>query len=893
MAAVRPANLRCEYLEDPLGIDVSEPRLSWILEPVDPQARGLEQTAYCICVGSRLEDVLDNKGDLWSSGKVKSAETTHIAYAGEPLQSGMDCWWKVRVWDGDSRPSEWSRPAHWSMGLLEPADWSAQWIGYDQRPKDAGMTKGELPPVPFLRKSFNVRKEIRKATVHASALGLYELRINGHRIGHDYFTPGWSDYRKRVYYNTYDVTDTLAKGKNALGIALGDGWYSGHVSWGKIRERYGRSPRARVHMRIEFTDGSTQTLGTDGTWKATYGPILESDFLMGERYDARLEMLGWDAPGFDDSEWASVERRDPVDIHVEAYPGVTVQKTEEISATGITEPAPGVYVFDLGQNMVGWARLKVKGKAGQTVTLRFVEVLNPDGTPYTTNLRDARCIDSYTLRGEGEEVWEPKFTFHGFRYVEVTGYPGHPPLDAVTGVVLHSAAPLTGVFECSNPMVNQLVRNIVWGQRGNYLEVPTDCPQRDERLGWTGDAQVFIGTGAYNMDIGAFFTKWLVDLEDSRNDAGAYAHVAPDVGVGFDSPGWADAAIICPYVLYQMYGDTRMIERHYEAMAGYIRYLKENSDDLIRPAIGFGDWLSLNADTPKEVIATAYFAHVARLMAEMARIVGRSEDADEFTTLAGEVKSAFNKAFVSKDGRIHGHTQTGYVLGLDMDLLEKEHRPIALSHLVRDLYVRNWHQSTGFLGIRPLLPTLTKMGRNDIAYRLLLNDTFPSWGFEIKNGATTIWERWDGWTDEFGFQDPGMNSFNHYAYGAVGEWLYNTVAGIQPGKPGFESIVIRPRPGGGLTHVNARYNSIRGWIGCEWNLRDGDLHLNVHIPAGTTATVYVPTGPSGRVLEGQRPAKQAEGVAFLRKGGDATVYQVGSGTYCFTSSKYASDALRT
>ncbi len=1051
MGKLRPTYLRCEYRIDPLGIDIQEPRLSWVPVASDPELRGVSQSAYRILVAGSKELLSKEQGDLWDSGKVKSDETAQIAYAGQALVSNKDYWWSVQVWDQDGKASGWSEPARWSTGLLSKEDWKAKWIAYDE-PSEKELAKAEpvntddcvwvwypegdprqqapqgdvffrrvvdlgkvadiqlarmvltadnyfklsvngeelgnsadhrkffefeigeqlqdgentfaicaingsdspagligalqveyasgkslhvpidaswkcyenevegwsqpgfddsgwvqakviaklgdtpwneiqpaetlfLPPPPYLRKDFSVDKPVVRATVFASALGIYEIKCNGKKIGADYFTPGWTDYHTRVYYNTYDVTDLVQEGENTLGAILADGWYAGHVGWGQIRGRYGKDPRFMAQLMLEHPDGSSTVIGTDESWKAAYGAIDEADFLMGEAYDARLEekVDGWDCPGFDDKDWAKVSTPEVEDMLVEAYPGVTVQEIMEIPAKSISEPQPGVYVYDLGQNLVGGIRLKISGDAGSKITIRYAEVLNSDGTPYTINLRGARTIDSYTLKGDGVECWEPRFTFHGFRFVELTGCDTPPALDAVTGVVLHSDAPMTGILETSNPMVNQLIHNIEWGQRGNYLEVPTDCPQRDERLGWTGDAQVFIHTGAYNMDVAAFFTKWLIDLDDSRNEAGAYAHVAPDIGVGHDSPGWGDAAIICPYYLYQMYGDKRIIERHYDSMAGYIEYLEKNSENLIRPAIGFGDWVSLNADTPKDVISTAYFAYVTNLMSELAGVIGREDDAKKYKELFEEIKAAFNKEFVKKDGRIEGGTQTCYLLALYKDLLPEAMRPAAMRHLIRDLMARGWHHSVGFLGVRILLPTLSRFGRDDVAYRLLLNDTYPSWGYEVKNGATTIWERWDGWTDEFGFQDPGMNSFNHYAFGSVGEWLYATMAGIEPAEASFKRVRIRPNTGGDLTHVNARYNSIRGWIGSEWDQQGESFVLKVRIPENTTAEIHVPTFNAAQVSEGKTPASEAAGIKFLRMEDGAAVFETGSGVYCFTS----------
>jgi alpha-L-rhamnosidase len=880
------ADLRCEYLVNPMGIDVTTPRLSWILES---GRRSCMQNAYQVLVASSAETLQHNKGDLWNSGKVKSDQSNQIVYKGKPLKSRMLCYWKVRVWDNSGHVSDFSEPAAWTMGLLKSDDWQAKWIGYDAAPpavyNEAKPPKEDLvlPPPPYLRKSFLVNKPVKRAVVYASALGLYELHINGKRVGKDYFTPGWTDYTKRVYYQTYDVTDMLTPSGNAIGAILADGWYAGYIGFGKKREHYGSEPRLLVQLEIEYTDGTRQVVATDKSWKAAYGPIFEADFLMGETYDSRREMMDWCSYWFNDVSWDNVAVKDKINAMIQAYPGVTVQKVLQIDAKKIAEPNKGSFVFDMGQNFAGWVRLKANGQAGTKIVLRFAEMLNPDGTIYTKNLRAARCTDTYILKGSGEETWEPQFTYHGFRYVEVTGYPGEPALDAITGVVVQSNTPRVGFFECSNPMVNQLYKNIVWGQRSNFIEVPTDCPQRDERLGWTGDAEIFIRTATYNMDVSAFFTKWLVDLEDAQSPQGAFPDVAPrKVAMGDGTAAWGDAGVICPWTIYKVYDDKRVIDKHFESMKKWIDYLRANSKDLLRPNKGYGDWVSIASDTPKDVIATAYFAYSTRLLSKMAAAIGRGNEAKEYEELFGRIRNAFNKAYVSEDGRIKGDTQTCYLLGLYFDLLPADKRRLAADHLVERIKAKNWHLSTGFVGLSYLLPTLTETGHLDVAYRLLENDTFPSWGYSIKNGATTIWERWDGWTKEKGFQDPGMNSFNHYAFGSVGRWLFNTVGGIDTDGPGYKTIIIHPQPGN-MTSTKASYDSINGNIISDWQLKGNTFTLNVTVPANTTATVYIPADSVKNITESGKPATKAEGVRFQQIKQGTAVFIIGSGQYQFVS----------
>jgi len=666
---------------------------------------------------------------------------------------------------------------------------------------------------------------------------------------------------------------------------LHDEWYSGYQGgWGQ-RNKFGGEPRVLLQLHIDFDDGSRQIVVTDETWKANYGPILEADNYMGETYDARRELVGWDTPDYDDSDWKPVAVTEQVPLQLTAHPGPPIRKVTELPAKTVREVKSGVYIFDLGQNMVGVVRLKVRNApSGTKIVLRYGEVLEPDGTLHTANLRGARATDTYICKGGDEEVWEPRFTYHGFRYVEVTGYPGTPSLDAITGIVLHSDVPMVGEFECSHPLVNRLVENIRWGLRGNYFEVPTDCPQRDERQGWTGDAQIFARTAAYFADINAFMTKWLIDLNDGQNEEGAYPHVAPAVGGGYGSPAWSDAGTIVPYTLWRVTGDEQFIARHYDNMRRYLDYLERNSENYLRPAVGYGDWVAAGAETPKDVIATAYFAYSAKLMAEMAEAIGRHNDAERYRQLFARIRDAFVKAYVQPDGRIKGETQTCCALALDLDLLPDALKPKALMHLIADIEQRGWHLSTGFVGTRHLMSVLSKFGRTDVAYRLLLQETYPSWLYMVRMGATTIWERWNSILPDGRIHEPGMNSFNHYAFGCVGEWLFGVVAGIAELEPGFRRILIRPHPDG-LDFVRTSYESVQGRISVEWRKEGNRFHLLVTIPANTKALVYVPTKNADAVTESDKPATQSEGVKFLKAENGWAIYEVTSGRYHFVSER--------
>jgi alpha-L-rhamnosidase len=900
-ATIRPVRLRCEYRTDPLSIDNMPPRLSWALEA---EGRGRTQSAYRILVAGNEEDLEAEENLLWDSGRVESGRSVGVTYGGEALRSGSRCVWKVRVWDGTDNPSPFGGPAVFEMGLLEHSDWEGAWISLGEGPsQDLDPPSGDeyddlgngLDPSPYLRKEFRLERPVRRARLYATARGVYELYVNGERVGRDVLAPGWTDYRKRIQYQAYDVTGLLAEGRNVLGAILGDGWYAGFVGFDPKHRgaHYGSRAHLLAQLEVEYEDGTTQTVVSDGSWKSSTGPILYSDLLVGESYDARREMSGWNEPGFDDSTWYPAGVEEVEKTLLLAQPDEGVRVTEEVAAKAVTEPERGVHVFDMGQNIVGWVRLKVQGEAGTEVTLRHAEALNPDGTIYTTNLRFARATDRYVLRGGGEEAYEPRFTFHGFRYVEVTGYPGEPPLEAITGRVVHSATPPAGSFECSSPMVNRLQSNIVWGQRDNFLSIPTDCPQRDERLGWMGDAQIFVRTASFNMDIAAFFEKWMVDVEDAQSSEGAFPDVAPLFGerseafLSRGAPAWGDAGVIVPWTIYKTYDDMRIVERHYDAMGRWMEYLRDANPDLLRRnkmGNNYGDWLSpKGAHTPKDLLATAYWAYDARLMAEMARVVGRPEDAKRYEDLFEGIKGAFNEAYVAPDGRIKGDTQTCYVVALHMDLLPEELRPAAADHLVAAIEREDWHLSTGFVGVGYLCLVLTETGHSDVAYRLLNNETYPSWGYTIKSGATTIWERWDGWTEENGFQSPNMNSFNHYSLGSVGEWLYRYVAGLDmdPQTAGYGHIVIRPRPGGGLTHARGEYDSVRGRIVSAWSIEGEQFNLGVVIPANTTATVYVPVEGGTGISEGGKPVEQAEGVTVLSLGEGEAVLSVGSGSYEF------------
>lgn len=800
--------------------------------------------------------------------------------SGPPLKIPIDGSWKA----SKTAPAGWTdagfNDSAWPRAAIIAAVGEGPW-GVPGQPPVL-----RLPPSPLLRTGFQVNRPVRRATLYITALGLYEARMNGCKIGGFSFTPGWTDYRKRLSYQTYDVTPHIRRGRNVLGAVLADGWACGYVAFGR-RDMYGVGrPRLLAQMEIEFADGSRQTVATGPAWRASYGPIREADILMGETYDARQAQPGWDTPAFRDTAWRPVETRPAWPTPLTAYTGEPVRRVMELVPIGHTQPKPGVWVFDMGQNMDGWVRLRVKGPRGTKVTLRFGEMLNQDGTAYTGNLRTARATDSYTLRGVGNEAWEPRFTYHGFRYVEVTGYPGTPSRDAIRGVVVSSFARETGLFTSSSPVLNKLWRNIVWTQRDNYIEIPTGCAQRDERLGWTGDAQLFARSSTAAMDAGPFLSKWMVDLDDDQLANGAFPDVAPDVMGGGGSSGWSDAGLIIPWTLYQVYGDKDIIRRHWPAMQRWIAVQEKLSQGLLRPAAGYGDWLSVGESTPLDVISTAWFAHGASLMAKMARAIAKPEDARHYDALAARVREAFVHAYVTADGRVKGDSQTAYAMALGFDLLPADRRAGAVERLVADVEAHGGHLTTGFLGAALLAPVLTRFGHADLAGRVVQQPTYPGWGYMVKQGATTLWERWDSWTPERGFADASMNSFNHFAFGSVGEWLIREVGGLDtdPSAPGFNRILIHPHHGTGVGEATTAYDSVRGPIAVHWKNEASRFRLDVTIPANTSALVTVPASRLDDVTEAGRPLSRI-GARFVSSDGRETTFRIGSGTYHFTAKR--------
>jgi alpha-L-rhamnosidase len=906
-----PVELRCEYRVNPLGIDIMKPRLSWRLEARDTDARSLEQTAYRI-LAAASPDLLDSDtGGLWDSGKISGAESLHHSYAGADLASGRRVYWKVRVWNGADQPGPWSKTAYWSMGLLQAEDWGASWIGDpDEKPADTTDRDPITPPSPLLRRAFEPAGKIERALLSVTARGLYECRLNGERIGDHQLAPEWTDYKKRIPYQTFDVTAMMSEGENVLGAMLADGWYLGRmgpIRWDKDYPRRGvYGPHRRLLLRLDVTyeNGTTDAVVSDETWKVNGdGPIRSADLFIGEVYDARKNPAGWDMPGFDDSGWKNAVTEELDDTALVAQMNEPIRVVADLPASAVTEPTPGVYIFDIGQNIAGWCRLRVNEPAGREIVIRHGEMLNPDGTLYTKNLGMAIQTDRYISAGGGEAVCEPRFTYHGFRYAEVTGLSAKPDPAILTGRAVASDAPVTREFSCSNPMLNKLVENAIWTQRGNMHSVPTDCPQRDERMGWMGDAQVFAQSAIYHMDMAAFFTKWIQDIRDAQAEDGSFPDIAPHPYGPDDrfknAPGWADAGVVVPWRLYQNYADTRILEEHIAAIKRYIDGIQRDNPDLIwrnNRGNNYGDWL--NGDTikakgypqkggelDKDNFATAFFAYSTRLTARICAILGMEKDAEHYAALARDIEEAYRKQFVRDDGRIKGDTQAGYAMALHFDLLPEGLGEKAAGYMAEAIHKYDDRISTGFHSTYRMMLELNRWGYEDLAYKLVESTRFPSWGYSIEQGATTIWERWDGYVKGRGFQNPGMNSFNHYAIGAVVEWIYRNVTGINPDDeyPGWKHFILKPQPGGTLTDAQCTYQSIRGEIHCGWEAGPESFRMDLRIPPNTTAAVHVPAKDAAAVLENGKPAAEAAGLTFTGMRSGTAVFNAGSGSYRFTA----------
>jgi alpha-L-rhamnosidase len=877
----RVAELLCNNLGNPIEVGVS-PQFSWQL---NSNKRNVLQTAYEI-------KVLSGKSVVWDPGKIVSDQSVHIPYAGSPLQSGRKYSWQVRVWDNGGNVSAWSAPAFFQMGLLNKSDWKAKWI-------EPGFTEDSPHVSPVFRKQFSLNKKIVSATAYITSHGLYEAHINGKRVGDAYLTPGWTSYNKRLQYQAYDVTNLLKDGQNVIGVVLGNGWYRGTLAWGGNKDIYGKDAALLFQLNVTYSDGSEATIMSDDSWKSSTGAIRYAEIYNGETIDARKEKTGWLLPAYNDKNWSGVKVADFSLDNLIATINEPVKKHETFKPVKIFTTPKGEKVIDFGQNLVGWVVLKVKGNAGDTVTISHAEVLDKEGNFYTANLRAAKAQDHYILKGGGEETFEPHFTWHGFRYVKLEGYPGELKPEDFTAVTLYSDMKQTGTFTSSNPLINQLQHNIQWGQKGNFLDVPTDCPQRDERLGWTGDAQVFSRTASFNMNVNNFFDKWMKDVAADQLPNGSVPFVIPNVlGNGAaGSAGWSDVATIVPWNMYLAYGDKKILQDQYPSMKAWVEYIHHQSrNDLWNTGFDFGDWLFYRPEddndgraavTDKYLIAQCFYAHSTQLLINAAKVLNKEEDVKTYSELLQKIKDAFLKEYVTPNGRLVSGTQTAYVLALNFDMLPESLRAQAAARLAENIKSYDNHLTTGFLGTPYLCEVLTRFGYDSVAYKLLLQDTYPSWLYPVKMGATTIWERWDGEKPDSTFETPGMNSFNHYAYGAIGDWMYRKMVGIDTYEDGvgYKHIKIKPHIGGDFTFASASLDTYYGKVSNNWKVEKDSLVMDVEIPANTTATVYIPAKDLGSIKESGKNLPQINGLKVMDKEDNYVVVEVGSGVYHFAALK--------
>lgn len=867
-ASPAPSDLRVgEGFVDPIGFHHPSPTLSWKL-PVSADVKS--QSAYRIVAATRA-DLLPDKTDLWDSGKVTSDQSAWVRYAGKPLVSRQTVYWQVMFWDQEGKAAAWSSPARFELGLLDNSDWQGRWIRLDNSamkgPPPSAVVNPETKAVPneaahfvpqHLRREFEVAKPLRSARLHVTARGVFEIRLNGSRVGNDFMAPGFTPYTRKFEILTYDVTDQVRAGTNAIGALLGEGWYAGRLGWEKWK-KITRRPHLLLQLELTHTDGSISTIATDSHWKATdQGPIRFSGIYDGEIFDARKDLGAWDRAGFDDAAWQPVATEKPAaDVALAPKRHRPVRITQQIPALAVAEPLPGRFVFDLGQNMVGWPILKIPVLKDQVITVRFAEMLEKNGMPHTASYRTAKSTNTYTAAADGTVTWHPTFTFHGFRYVELSGFPEgtRPEKSWVTGAVLHSDFAWNGTFTSSHPLLNQLQSNITWGLRGNFLDIPTDCPQRDERLGWTGDAQVFTPAALLNADVHSFLASWLESMRLDQDPDGAIPSIVPDVAGVLNNrcggPGWSDAATIIPWELYVRTGDPTVLEENFEMMDRWVGWYERKAVDHIIDVQTFGDWLQPNpangklyGDTPQPLIGTAYFARSADLTARAARRLGKIEKAQQLEALFAAVRAAFTAKFFDENGKLTtaAESQTGYLLALGFDLLPESLRAAAAGNLVRLVGQADGHLRTGFLGTPLIAPVLDRFDHTELAYQILFKESYPSWFYSIHQGATTMWERWNSYSHARGLGDPKMNSFNHYAYGAIGQWMHERVAGLahDPAQPGYKHFYIRPVPGGPLTSARAELETPYGKASSAWSLENGILNVEAVVPPNTSATLVLP-----------------------------------------------------
>ena len=874
------SNLRCEYAANPLGLETLHPRLSWVLSSAE---RGERQTAYQILAASSEEKLQAGTGDIWDSGKVTSDQSIQVPYVGKPLSSRQQVYWKVRTWDKSGQVSSYSDTGKWEMGLLSPSDWKARWIGYAP-----AWNGGAL----YFRNHFTIHKPVKQARAYVAGLGYYEFRLNGERVGDRVLDPGFTTYDKRVLYATYDVGGQIKQGGNAIGVIVGNGWYG--------------APKLIMQLEVTYADGSTESIVTHGefgdeNWLVTSGPIIANSIYDGEVYDARLERPGWDMPEMAEGGPTDLAHKWVDPMGVDSPGGRLVSETMEpikivdtLRPQAISEPKPGVFVFDTGQNLAGWAELRVKGQRGDTVTMRFAENLKSDGTVDQQNLRKATATDVYTLKGGEEEKWEPRFTYHGFRYVQMEGFPGRPDLDNLTVKIVRSSVDRSGQIETSNEVINKVQKMIWWTEASNLYSVPTDCPQRDERMGWLNDLTVRYEESLYNFQLGRFFGNFLNDIGDAQREDGAITDTVPFRWGDLPADPVDASYLLLAWGLYGHYDDTRAMAEHFDGFKAWVDFLESRAKDGVVPYGSWGDWSppvehavggsrgtsAVSRETPYPLMSTGFLSYSSRLLANMAQILGKKNEAAKYDALARKEADVFNRAFWNEQtGGYGNNNQSANSLALYMDLVHADRVDRVVDNLVKDVKAHDNHLTTGNICTKYLLEALTRHGHADLAYQIAKQETYPSWGFMLANGATTLWERWELMNGN------GMNSHNHPMMGSVSAWFYKYLAGINvdPNAPGFKRFIVRPYPLEDLTFVRSGYASMYGQIRSDWRKEDGAMHLNVTVPANTTATVYVPAGEKSKVTEGGKPAASVPGVKWLRNENGSAVFEVGSGEYEFVA----------
>jgi alpha-L-rhamnosidase len=857
-----PASLRCEYLVNPMGVDVQHPRFSWSLNHSE---RGQRQSAFQLLVSRRPEVAT---GDEWDSGKVDSEESTQIGYQGKALSSGQTYHWKVRYWDGNGTTSSYSQVAHFDTGLFSSDDWKASWI----------VGKNQL------RKEFSLSARVRRARAYVSGLGYYELYLNGTKVGDHVLDPGWTTYDKRVLYTTYDITSLLQSGPNAVGVMLGQGWYGS-----KPQEPRATAPRGLIlQMSIEQEDGRLIRVVSDSSWKGQNGPILSDSIYDGEVYDARKETPGWNRPGFSKNQWSPVENvKGPGGVmSSQMMPPIKVVDT--LMPLKMTNPQAGVYVFDLGQNISGWVQLRVRGPRGTAVRLRHAELLYEDGMLNTENLRGARAQDTYILKGDGDEQYEPRFTYHGFRYVELTGFPGVPTLDTLRGKVVHTAVGSVGSFACSKPILNQLQRIVVWGQKTNLHSIPTDCPQRDERMGWMADAQITAEEAILNFDMAAFYTNFIRNIRDVQDASGKITDTVPFIwGSRPADPAWGTAYPLLCWYMYQNYGDKRILEENYEGLKKYVEFLRGASEEGILKYFYYADWVATD-ETPGSLVSSFYYCYDVDILARVAKILAKDGEAADFRRLAEQIKEAFHQHFYHSETKNYvGGQQTANLLALYLNLVPESVRGPVVGNLIHNIiYAHDTHLTTGLVGTKYVMELLPRVGRADLAYDLVTQRIYPSWGYMIDSGATTVWELWQNKTG------PSMNSHNHPMFGSVGAYLYKALAGINLDEEliGYKKIRIQPQAVRDLIYASGSIETLRGTVVSAWlrSQTNKTFRLEVTIPVNSQAEIHLPKFTWSNILvkEGGHPvwqnARYQPGVAGLTGAsevGGEIVIQAGSGRY--------------